>query len=197
MDSKPPIYIGIPTRDGTGDLRSFLTLLQLGKALPFELRLAASEAGNIPKARNEVLSSIRAQSPEQEDSAQILWWDTDIGVRGDSVIALAAMIIYGFEHGYAMTANYRMNSGHSVLMKGNRTPGDGVHYTDEEIDALPDRACVGMTGFGLLYIPQMPLDYVFLADKIGEDVHWWWDHPDTPLYLDKNVRVSHRKSVWI
>lgn len=188
--------MGIPSKDGTGNLSSFLTLLHVGQILPVDLRLAQGEGGNIPVARNVVLRFIRQQDP-QATTVPVLWWDTDIGIASESLPALAAMIAYGDAHHCAMTANYRMATGHSTLMKGDRTPGAGHHYTDEEIAALPDRAPVGMSGFGLLYIPAMPLDYTFHADTIGEDVHWWWDHRDLPLMVDKNVKVAHHKLVWL
>ena len=190
-----PLIIGVPTPNGMGLTVSILTLSELYRSLDRSVVFAQGEAGNIPRARNQVLVMIRAQLGL--DSVPVLWWDTDILINKDQITPIVDMIHYGETHQVCVTANYRMNTGDSHLMRGDRTPGAGTHYTAEELATMPDWSPVGMAGFGLLFIPQMPLDYVFHADTVGEDVHWWWDHADLPLVLSKSVQIRHRKSVWL
>jgi hypothetical protein len=42
---------------------------------------------------------------------------------------------------------------------------------------------------------QQPLEYVFHADDIGEDIHLWWDHPELTICLAKQIRIGHKKLV--
>ena len=190
-----PLLIGVPTPNGMGLMTSVLALAGLHQVLDRPVAFVQGEGGNIPRARNQVLATIRAQLGS--GPVPVLWWDTDIRVTDDQIPAVADMIRYGEAHQVCVTAHYRMNTGESHLMRGDRTPGAGTHYTAEELAVMPDWAPVGMAGFGLLFIPQMPVDYVFRADNVGEDVHWWWDHPDWPLVVAKSVIIHHRKAIWI
>jgi hypothetical protein len=71
-----------------------------------------------------------------------------------------------------------------------------MHYTREELAALPDWHPIGMTGFGLLFVRQ-PLHYVFHADVTGEDVHFWFENPQLDIRYAKQVRVGHMKSITL
>lgn len=189
------LILGVPSRDGLGLMASVLALSGLSQVLDRPVAVVQGEGGNIPKARNQVVALIRARlGPEPRST---LWWDTDILVTEEQIPAVADMVRYGESHQACVTADYRMNAVQSHLMRGDRTPGAGTHYTPEELAAMPEWSPVGMAGFGLLFIPSMPLDYVFHADTIGEDTHWWWDHPDIPLVRAQHVTVGHRKSVWL
>lgn len=193
--AQTPLIIGVPTANGMGLMTSVLALAGLHTVLERPVAFVQGEGGNIPRARNQVLQTIQANlGPNPVD---ILWWDTDIRVADDQIPAVASMIRYGVDHQVSVSADYHMSTGETHLMKGNRTPGAGVHYSAEELAAMADWAPVGMAGFGLLFIPQMPVDYVFRADNVGEDVHWWWDHPDWPLVVAKSVIIHHRKAIWI
>lgn len=190
-----PLLIGVPTPNGMGLMTSVLTLSRLHRDLDRPVAFAQGEGGNIPRARNLVLASIREKLGP--DPASVLWWDTDIRVTEEQIPAVADMVRYGESHQVCVTAHYRMNTGDTHLMRGDRTPGAGTHYTPEELAAMPEWSPVGMAGFGLLFIPSMPLDYVFHADTIGEDTHWWWDHPDLPVVWSRAVQIHHRKAVWL
>ena len=187
-----PLIVGMPSRDGTGIVDSVLTLQRLGPLIDRPVAFAQGEMGNIPRARNEVLRQVAHAMGR--GTYPMLWWDNDIKIPPNQAENVAAMIQYGVEHQVAVTVNYRMANGLSVMMKGHRVPGDGSHYTDEELRALPPWASIGMTGFGLLFLPALSTDYVFHADQYGEDIHFWWDHPDLPLVWAQDVNVYHRNS---
>lgn len=195
VQDKTPLILGMPSRDGTGIVDSILTFQRMGPALERPVAFAQGEMGNIPRARNEVLRQVKLNIGE--GTYPMLWWDNDIKVPPAQLDAVNAMITYGLTHQVAVTANYRMANGLSVMMGGDRTPGSGAHYTDDELHAMDNWSSVGMTGFGLLFVPAMSTEYEFHSDRYGEDIHFWWDHKELPLVWAKDVNVYHRKSVWL
>ena len=81
-------------------------------------------------------------------------------------------------------------NGASVFMR-SRDPHDGRHYSDLELAPLPDYSEISLTGLGFAYVPH-PLDSTFRADTIGEDTHFWWDHPENSFALTQNIRPLGR-----
>ena len=192
---KTPLILGMPSRDGTGIVDSLITLPRLGPALDRPVAFAQGEMGNIPRARNEVLRQVAHNLGS--GTYPMLWWDNDIRIPPSQLDAVVDMVTYGLQNNVAVTANYRMANGVTVMMKGDRTPGTGSHYTDAELRVMGEWPSVGMSGFGLLFVPAMSTEYVFRADHHGEDIHFWWDHKDLPLVWAKEVTIYHRKSVWL
>jgi len=56
-----------------------------------------------------------------------------------------------------------------------------THYSDTDLSRKETFSPIGMAGFGFLYILPS-LNYVFRSDLLGEDVHFWLDHPTLPLH---------------
>lgn len=174
---------------------SFFELTKISKHLDRPTRFSFAEFGNIPRSRNAVMNAVR--DGLQEDDHYMLWWDTDIIIPPGSAEQIADMIKWadGQPEDVAVTANYRMFNGQSVLMR-SRVPGKGTHYTDEELEKMPNFSEIGMSGFGLIYLP-IDSDYVWHADTHGEDIHYWWEHPNLPLYLDKRIDLLHQKTIRV
>jgi len=154
-----------------------------------------SEASNIPRSRNGVLRQARTLYP-QEDTAWILWLDADIVLAPGSAEAVVTAIRWAESHERGVVANYLMASGTSVLMTTRGQPGQTRHYTDTELQDLEDFAEVGMSGLSFAYLPQ-PLAYTFFADEVGEDIHFWWDHPEVRIHWAKSIRIGHKKLVLL
>ena len=90
-------------------------------------------------------------------------------------------------HDTNIVANYLMANGESVLIR-ERTQ-DTRHYTQTEWEQLSNYAPIGMSGFGFVYLHH-PLDYTFYADRVGEDIHFWWDHPSLELHAAKQIQLG-------
>ncbi|MCL6562466.1 MAG: hypothetical protein K6U87_05610 [Firmicutes bacterium] len=125
----------------------------------------------------------------RESSLWLLWIDSDILVPPREVQVIAEALLWAEENRCAVAANYLMANGLPVVMDR-----EGKHYTQEQIDRMPPYYRIGFSGFGFLYLEQ-PLNYLFHADDKGEDIHFWLDHPDIPLYLATRIRLAHKKTV--
>ena len=68
------------------------------------------------------------------------------------------------------------------------------HITDEEFQQRANFTEMGMAGLGFAHVPQ-PLAYRFYGDETGEDIHFWWDHPDLGLHWAKDVHLGDRKTM--
>jgi hypothetical protein len=88
-----------------------------------------------------------------------------------------------------------MANGEPVFMRG-RAADEGAQLPRGELRAMPDYHEVGTTGLGFVYVPQH-LDYTFYADRYGEDIHFWWDHPDISVHLAKQIVLGHLKEVLL
>jgi hypothetical protein len=122
----------------------------------------------------------------------MLWLDSDILVLPGSAPIIAAAIQWA-EDARCVVGNYRMSTGQSVLMDHRGPKGVAHHYTDAELAALPrPYPEVGAAGLGFAYCEQ-PLQYRFHADTIGEDIHFWWDHPDLRIHWIPDLHLGHRK----
>ena len=121
----------------------------------------------------------------------MLWLDSDIVIPVEGVGRLQAALAWAEAAGAAVVGDYRMATGQHVLMA--TLPDDPFHhYTDEEMGALPKPyPRVDLAGFGLTYLPQ-PLTYEFYADTVGEDIHFWWDHPTLSIHWIDGLRLVHR-----
>lgn len=185
-----PLIIALPTHDDRVVVQTLLELLKVGNVLGVSAHVFSSEASNIPRARNQVLAQIRQRFPNWENP-WVLWVDSDIVVPMNGHQPILEAIRWAQAHRKIVIANYLMANGIPVVMRP-----DGTHFTLEEIAALPDYSPIGLAGLGFAYLPQ-PLDYVFHADRVGEDVYLWRDHPEWSLHLAKNVRLGHRKTVLL
>lgn len=187
--------MAVPTRDGTGMLQTAGDLLSLGGVLGRPARLWWTAYGSIPRARNALTEAIRAELGGRL-SAWVLWVDSDILLQ-DGNAEVAAAIQWSWRTGKAWVAHYRMADGRSHIMATRSMSGaQAPNLTQEEIDALPEWAEVGMSGFGMVFLP-MPLDYLWHADRAGEDVHFWLDHPELKVHLAKRIQLLHRKDSWV
>lgn len=192
MNTPSPFFIGCPSRDGQGLVQSVLALGHLEAWLQRPIAFIMGIGSNIPRARNGVMDQIRRDFGLQ--THWVLWWDSDILVTPDQIPAVAAMIRFGQEHQMAVTANYRINTGEHVLMQ---TIDGTIHrFTDQGLAALPEWAPIESTGLGFCYCP-VEAEYIFHADRMGEDVHFWHDHPDLELRVTKAVQLRHAKTVWL
>jgi len=170
-----------------------LSLLQVGRRLNRPTVFFIAEASNIPRGRNMILDQLRMRFPDRS-TLPVLWVDSDIWIPPFAEQSITDAIEWGDSHHANVVANYLMANGQTVLMNDRTT--QGRHFTPEEWQALPDYAEVGITGFGFLYVEQ-PLAYTFYADRIGEDIHFWWDNPEIRIHVAKRITIGHRKSVML
>ena len=127
----------------------------------------------------------------------VLWIDSDILVLPGSGPTIAAAMRWAEETHVCVVGNYRMQTGQSVLMDRRGLEGSPHHYTDVELAALPrPYPEVGLAGLGFAYCPQ-PLTYRFHADTIGEDIHFWREHPELRIHLIDGLHLGHRKSQFL
>lgn len=194
MEHPNPLIIAIPTADMRAVVPSILELHHVSQLLARPIRFAVAEASSIPRSRNAVLEQLRTAHSDRS-SVWVLWMDSDIVIAPDSARSIAVAIRWADENQAGIVANYRMTDGRSVLMT-TRDPETTKHYTDIELSQIEDFSPIGMAGFGFLYLPP-PLNYVFRSDLLGEDIHFWLDHPSLPLHWAKHIQLGHKKSVLI
>lgn len=185
------LYVGIPTHDGRAIINSMFEIVAVGLRLERRVRVWIGEAGNIPRARNTVLDQARQYA--SESPAWILWIDSDIIIPPGGHHAIAEAIQWSESSGTGWVANYKMSDGQNVLMKERRLYGS-PHYSQQEIEQLPDWAEIGMSGLGLAFLP-VALDYEFHADRAGEDTHYFLDYSDLQVRFAKKIKIHHRKMV--
>ncbi len=189
------LIVGIPTHDGRAMINSCMELVALGGVMRRVTKLMLGEAGNIPRARNIVMDEVRKELNRETGIAWVLWLDSDILLPTRSHLAIANAIQWSEQTGKAWVANYKMGNNKNVLLK-QRDLYVAEHYTDEELNNLPPYAEVAMSGFGLAYLP-MDLSYLFHADRWGEDVHFFNDHPNLKVHYAKDIVLNHKKIVLL
>lgn len=194
MMPKNALIVAVPTHDMRMVVPSLLELNAVGREAGRPLHFILGQGSNIPRSRNHILQQLRALYPHQ-DTVWVLWIDSDIWIREDSAPAIAKALAWAHQHEQAIVGNYRMGSGTSVFMH-SRDPQDGRHYSDIELAKLPDYSEIALSGLGFAYVPQ-PLDYIFRADAIGEDIHFWWDHPEIHLHWPQAIHLGHLKAVLL
>jgi hypothetical protein len=188
------IFVAIPTHDGRAVVHSLIELASLSQLLG-GVRVVTGEGSNIPRTRNLLMDLIRQATPPPPNPAWVLWIDSDILLPLGTANIVAKYIDTAIKTERPWLANYFMANGQSVLMK-DRTLVHARHYSREELAALPDWAEIGMGGFGFAFLP-MSLDYEFHADKAGEDIHFWLDHPHLTVHFAKGIALKHRKASWV
>lgn len=194
VGTEPSLLVAIPTPDLRAMVPSLVELGHVAQDLGRPLEVILGEASNIPRARNVALAQIRKQSAG-ETHRWMLWLDSDILIAPNTASIIAESITWAEGHQHAIVANYRMASGENVLMT-TRNLATVRHYTDKELAELSEFDVIGMAGLGWVYLNQ-PLDYVFHADTYGEDVHFWWDHPEIGLHWAKRIKLGHKKTVLL
>ena len=180
------LCVAIPTRDGQAMIQTVLSLMQVGWQLERPTAFFISEASNIPRGRNIIVDQLRQRFPRQS-TVRVLWIDADIWILPVVVKPIAEAIRWAEAHDTNIVANYLMANGESVLIR-ERTQ-DTRHYTQNEWEQLPNYAPIGMSGFGFVYLHH-PLDYTFYADRVGEDIHFWWDHPSLEVHAAKQIQLG-------
>lgn len=194
MTPENALIVAVPTHDMRMVIPSLLELNAVGRQVRRPLQFVMGQGSNIPRSRNHILQQLRQLYPHR-DTAWVLWIDSDIWIRPESALAIAEALEWAHQHEQAIVGNYRMVNGASVFMH-SRNPQDGRHYSDEELAQLPDYSEIALTGFGFAYVPQL-LDYTFRADDIGEDIHFWWDHPEIHLHWPKAIHLGHLKEMLL
>ncbi len=164
------LVVGIPTHDLRSVVPTLLELGHVGEQLHRPLHFVIGEASNIPRSRNAVLQQLRDAYPTASH-VWMLWLDSDIVLFPGYTEAVVNAIQWAEAHDRVVVANYRMIDGEYVVMANKQGP-PYHHYSVGELDQLPNYAEVGLAGLGFTYL-QQPLEYVFHADDIGEDIHLW------------------------
>ncbi len=192
MDEEPVLRVAIPTHDMRAVVPTIVELLAVGKHLQRRVHFLVMEASNIPRGRNMILHRLREQYPGDK-FVPVLWVDSDIVLLSGQVDTIADAIRWADRFHRPIVANYPMADGRSMLIAN----AAGDHYTEAELQALPNYADVMMAGFGFLYLPEQPLDYVFHADRTGEDIYFWLENRNLHPCLAKQIRIQHRKTVLL
>ena len=190
---KDLLIVAIPTHEMRAVVQSLLELGVFSQLLRRPIHFVVGEGSNIPRARNSIVQRLQCTFPDR-DAVWVLWLDSDIEIPPGVAPAISIAVTWAEAHDACVVANYRMNTGHNVLM-ANRDPAEPAHHiTDEEFQTMPNFAEVGMAGLSFAYLHQ-PLAYRFHADETGEDIHFWWDHPEIRLHWAKDIHLGHRKTV--
>lgn len=191
MDDEAVLHVAIPTHDMRAVVPTIVELLAVGKHLNRRVHFLVMEASNIPRGRNMILQQLREQCPGST-TVPVLWVDSDIVLLSGQINTIADAIRWADESHRPIVANYPMADGRSMLIAN----AVGDHYTEAELQALPNFANVMMAGFGFLYLDQ-PLEYLFHADRTGEDIYFWLENSHLHPCLAKQIRIQHRKTVLL
>jgi hypothetical protein len=190
-----PLHIALTSHDGRAETITAIALARdlapaLGRAVEFHI----GEASNIPRARNVCLRLAEAATADAP-SIRLLWLDSDIRLDPTAMPTLARYIARADADGTAFAAHYRQADGRSTFFL-RRGLMAGPALDCASVARLPDWAPLAMCGFGLLYAP-VERGYVFHADDVGEDIHFWLDHPQTDLRYAKALGLRHHKAVLL
>ncbi len=192
------LHVAIPTRDGRAEVVTVAALVRdVAAATNRPVRLHVGEASNIPRARNVCLRLVEAAEPEAARSGQvwILWVDSDIRLDPACARHFGAYLARAEAEQAAFAAHYRQADGRSTFfLRRGRMAGPALDSA--VVEGLADWFSLGMSGFGLLYAP-VDTGYVFHADDVGEDIHFWLDHPALSLRFAKAIALRHRKAVLL
>ena len=192
MPDPAPIFLCLPTRDGTAQVRSIEAFQYLAMSLRRPLVILMAEASNIPRARNAIHDGLREMEIGRR---QKVWWmDSDILFDAGAVDHLTAMMRIGDEasKNVLVAAHYRMSDGRYQGLRHR----DGDAHVEPTTEVTVTRSPKGATGFGLVYGATDP-EYVWHADTEGEDIHWWRDHPQAEVFWYEPWRPVHRKVVGL
>jgi hypothetical protein len=191
-----PLHVALPTHDGRAEVVTVTVLARdLSAALGRPVQIHVGEASNIPRARNVCLRLAEAASGTGDGTLWLLWVDSDIRLPAQGVPGLARYIARAEAEHVACAAHYRQADGRSTFfLRRGRMAGPALDVLG--VSRLPDWAALGMSGFGLLYAPVEP-GYVFHADDIGEDIHFWLDHPQAELRYAKGIEIRHHKATLL
>lgn len=154
------------------------------------LVIVLAEASNIPRARNGIHEGLKNAGVTKK--TRVWWMDSDMLVQVDALPHLARMMEIGEREPLhvLVAAHYRMADG--------RWQGLMAREGDDHIAEIPDAetsyCAKGATGFGLVYGSTDP-DYVWHADREGEDIWWWRDHPKAAVRFYNPWHPGHKKEV--
>jgi hypothetical protein len=193
-----PLNVAIPSHDGRAEVVTVVTLTRdLAEALSRPVHIYLGEASNIPRARNvcvRLVESVLGEAARSEP-LWLLWVDSDIRLAAGAAPHLAHYLARAEAERVAFAAPYRQANGRSTFfLRRARMAGPALEAS--AVQRLPDWSELGMCGFGLLYAPVEP-GYVFHADDVGEDIHFWLDHPKLPLRCAQGVAIRHHKAVLL
>ena len=190
------LIIAILTYDRWAVVQSLLELGKVSQVLGRRMQFSVSQGSNIPRSHNTVIEQLQYQYPDQA-TQWVLWLDSDVAVFPESKTIIADAILWAEANHVAVTGNYRMNTGENVLLATRGPDPPAHHYTNAELEALPrPYPSVAFAGFGFMYLEQ-PLSYRFHADTLGEDIHFWWDHPTIRLHWIADLHLGHHKAVLL
>ena len=194
----------MPSRDGLVRLDTIQTILGWQHLLQnqnINLIIVSGVGGNIPRARNACMDAIR---DNVDDKIFMGWMDSDmvLPTNEDTIQHLDKMAwTASREKDAIICCDYRttMENG-EFQMRRYRTLGDtnemlfpvktqGVFDED-----FTDVGYGGASGFGLCF-GYFPRDYVFHADRLGEDINFWNDNPDIRLIRYNDFVPGHAKEV--
>lgn len=185
------LVLAVPSRDGSAQLRGLLFWQEVAHRLGVPLHLIIGEGSNIPRARNEVLRAVR-QDPALGAAARwVLWWDTDIVPLPDQVPAALQGIQWALDHGpLALVADYAQADGLPTIHTRDESGHMRLWSGPMGLGSYP-RVAGG--GLGCAWVWEDPT-YVYHADTVGEDLHWFEDHADLPIYAWTGLVPVHVKS---
>jgi hypothetical protein len=192
-EAPAPLYLCLPTRDGTAAVRSVETFQFLALSLRRPLMIVMAEASNIPRARNAIHDGLRQM--DVPPLTKLWWMDSDIVFTAEALPHLVRMMSIGDAEpaSVLVAAHYRMSDGRWQGMAG---PGFVEHVSGPRPGREHSGRKKDRSGFGLVYGVTDP-EYVWMADTLGEDVHWWMDHPDARVIWYEAWGPLHRKGVLL
>ena len=203
-----PILVAVPSRDGSAQLRSIEAFHYVGLATRRPVIFLMTEASNVPRARNGIHEALLQMGVS---AATKIWWlDSDILFDGSAAPHLQAMMEEGDRRGrqVLVAAHYRMITGE---WQGLVHRDQGQHVVPEALHAAETARTLGVeprdvpafrrmpkaaTGFGLVYGATDP-SYMWRADALGEDIHWWRDHPRAEVLWYERWWPLHKKVVAV
>jgi hypothetical protein len=213
----------LPSREKMIRFDSALTLAyfqNIMKQHNVEIVFIDAQGSNIPRARNSCMDLVR----DNVDYILMYWMDNDIVLPTEEatiqhLIKMLERVAMDSSHRTIVACDYLTttkdeNGNYEYQMRYLRTLGDdnfpvypylkgymNTDFTSCDIKEVPlniklPLKHLGASGFGLC-VGWFPTKYVFHADRLGEDIHFWNDNPELELIRYNAFTPNHAKVVLL
>lgn len=215
----------LPSRNKTIRVDSALTLAyfqQVMKQYQYEVIFIDAQGSNIPRARNSCMDLVR----NNDEYIIMFWMDDDMVLPTDETTVRHLMDMMGHVLADTkrrsivacdyLTTMRDKDGNYEYQMRYYRTLDDtnfAIYpylkpYIENNIftscdikesqlhSSIKSTSHLGASGFGLC-VGWFPTQYIFHADRLGEDIHFWYDNPDLELIRYNAFIPNHAKVVLL
>lgn len=189
----PSLIVAVPTYDHRAVIQSVLELMTTADLLHRPIHFVIGDGSSSPRVRNTILESLQQKFPDRT-TLWMLWWSSDIVLLPGSAPVLSQAIQWAEAQQTCVVADYPGEHGNTTLRP---TTAPVPVFSEWELMNLPKPYPeVRLAGLGLAYLEQS-LAYRFHADTVGEDLHFWWDHPDLHPHWIDTLHVGLRQTMLL